>query len=132
MQVFDLRTLRNIDNPPVVFEETTHYPGIFSAHNIVINEQTGFAYSVGSSSGGETCGGGLHMIDVREPANPTFAGCFSDGETGRRGTGYTHDAQCVVYHGPDNDYTGRGNLYPVQTKRLCRSPMLRTRVTRYP
>jgi len=105
IQIFDLRLLRNV-TIPVTFEETAHYPGIFSAHNIVINEDTGYAYSVGSSAGGETCGGGLHMIDIREPAKPVFAGCFSDGESGRRGTGYSHDAQCVVYSGPDADYTG--------------------------
>ena len=46
------------------------------------------------------------MIDLKDPANPVFAGCFSDGSTGRRGTGYSHDAQCVVYRGPDADYVG--------------------------
>ena len=106
MQVFDLTQLRDVTEP-VVFEETFHYTGIASAHNVVINEGTGFAYAVGSSSGGTTCGGGLHMIDVRDPAQPVFAGCFSDNETGRRGTGYSHDAQCVVYTGPDPDYQGR-------------------------
>lgn len=106
MQVFDLRQLRDVTTP-VTFEETNHYGEIFSAHNIVINEETGFAYSVGSSSGGETCGGGLHMIDLKDPANPVFAGCFSDGSSGRRGTGYSHDAQCVIYRGPDTKYAGQ-------------------------
>ena len=107
MQIFDLRQLRDVQSPPVAFEETAHYDGIHSAHNIVINEDTGFAYTVGNSSGGETCGGGSHMIDIRDPANPTFAGCFAHEETGRAGTGYTHDAQCVVYNGPDEQYAGR-------------------------
>ena len=107
MQVFDLRQLRDFDGTPQEYEMTAYYDNIASAHNIVINEETGFAYSVGSSAGGETCGGGLHMIDIREPANPTFAGCFADGNSGRRGTGYSHDAQCVVYNGPDSDYVGR-------------------------
>jgi choice-of-anchor B domain-containing protein len=62
---------------------------------------------VGASAGGETCGGGLHMIDIREPKNPKFAGCFADPQTGRRGTGYSHDAQCVIYKGPDQRYSGR-------------------------
>ncbi|MDX1547400.1 MAG: choice-of-anchor B family protein, partial [Rhodothermales bacterium] len=57
--------------------------------------------------GGETCGGGLHMVDVSTPQSPTFAGCFGHEGTGRRGTGYSHDAQCVLYHGPDADYQGR-------------------------
>ncbi len=108
MQVFDLTRLRGLDgsNPPT-FEPDATYDRIASAHNIVINEETGFAYSVGSSGGGETCGGGLHMIDVRDPGNPTFAGCFQDMTTGRQRTGYSHDAQCVVYRGPDEDYAGR-------------------------
>ena len=106
MQVFDLTELRNVGSEPVTFTEVYHYDLISSAHNIVINEETGFAYIVGSSRGGTTCGGGLHMVDIREPAEPKFAGCFSDGVTGRRGTGYSHDAQCVTYTGPDEDYQG--------------------------
>jgi choice-of-anchor B domain-containing protein len=108
MQVFDLTRLRGLDgSDPVTFDADAHYDRIASAHNIVINEETGFAYSVGSSGGGETCGGGLHMIDIRDPKNPTFAGCFQDMTTGRQRTGYSHDAQCVVYRGPDEDYQGR-------------------------
>ena len=107
VQVFDLRQLRDVTNPPVTFEETAHYDRIHSAHNIVMNEQTGFAYVVGASMGGETCGGGLHMIDVREPANPTFAGCFADTRTGNARTGYSHDAQCITYNGPDEDFRSR-------------------------
>jgi len=107
VQVFDLRRLREVRGEPVTFEPDFLYDGIASAHNIVINEGTGFAYVVGSSGGGETCGGGLHMLDLSEPSEPTFAGCFFDGQTGRRGTGYSHDAQCVIYDGPDEDYQGR-------------------------
>jgi choice-of-anchor B domain-containing protein len=107
MQVFDLTRLRNAQNPPVAFTEDAHYDRIHSAHNIVINEDTGFAYTVGNSAGGETCGGGLHMIDIKDPKNPRFVGCFSDPSTGRQKTGYTHDAQCVLYRGPDPDYQGR-------------------------
>ena len=107
MQVFDLRQLRNLENAPVEFEATAIYKGIYSSHNIIINEDTGFAYAVGSDSGGETCGGALHMINVQDPTNPTFAGCFADERTGRGGSGATHDAQCVVYNGPDNRYQGR-------------------------
>jgi len=108
MQVFDLTRLRGLDGTePVTFTEDANYDRIHSAHNIVINEDTGFAYSVGSSGGGETCGGGLHMINIQDPLNPTFAGCFQDMTTGRDRTGYSHDAQCVLYHGPDEDYAGR-------------------------
>jgi hypothetical protein len=38
------------------------------------------------------------MVNLAEPASPTFAGCFAN-------DGYTHDAQCVIYDGPDADYT---------------------------
>lgn len=109
MQVFDLTQLREVDaeDQPVTFEATAHYDRVNSVHNIVINEETGYAYAVGSSGGGETCGGGLHMINIQDPTNPTFEGCFADESTGRSGTGYTHDAQCVVYDGPDEEYHGR-------------------------
>jgi choice-of-anchor B domain-containing protein len=106
IQVFDLTRLRNVTSPQT-FTMDAHYTRIHSAHNIVINEESGFAYSVGSSSGGETCGGGLHMVDIREPKNPKFAGCFADAQTGNASTGYSHDAQCVMYKGPDEQYRGR-------------------------
>ena len=108
MQVFDLARLRALNgvNPPTLNADAT-YDKIASSHNIVINEESGFAYSVGSSSGGETCGGGLHMIDIRQPKNPIFAGCFADASTGRSGTGYSHDAQCVIYAGPDAEHSGK-------------------------
>ncbi|MFQ5678723.1 MAG: choice-of-anchor B family protein [Gemmatimonadota bacterium] len=107
MQVFDLTRLRSVENPPATFTEDAHYDGIHSAHNIVIDTASGFAFAVGNSSGGETCGGGLHMIDVREPTRPTFAGCFADPATGRRRTGYTHDGECLVYRGPDEEHRGK-------------------------
>ncbi len=78
-----------------------------SAHNIAINEETGFAYSVGSNAGGTTCGGGLHMLGLSDPIAPAFAGCYAEIGTGFGGTGYTHDVQCVVYRGPDAEHAGR-------------------------
>jgi choice-of-anchor B domain-containing protein len=107
MQVFDLTQLRNVRVPPVTFTETAHYDRIHSAHNIAINEATGFAYPIGNSGGGETCGGALHMIDIRDPVHPTFAGCYADTATGTARTGYTHDTQCVTYQGPDARYQGK-------------------------
>ena len=96
MQVFDLTGLRSVASPPVTFSETAHYPNFGNAHNIAINEDTGFAYVVGSGA----CSAGLHMIDLSSPASPVSAGCYS-------GDGYTHDVQCVVYAGPDSAYSGR-------------------------
>ncbi len=96
MQVFDLARLRNVANPPVVFEPDLHYRGFGSSHNVIINEESGYAYAVD----GGTCGGGLYMMNIEEPLNPVFEGCVK----GDRGT---HDAQCVIYSGPDMRYTGR-------------------------
>ena len=109
MQIFDLTRLRDVEpsERPVSFEEDAHYDRVNSVHNVFINEQTGYAYLVGSSGGGTTCGGGLHMVNVQEPLSPTFEGCFADPSTGRSGTGATHDVQCVTYNGPDQEYRGR-------------------------
>jgi choice-of-anchor B domain-containing protein len=109
LQIFDLTQLRDVDvgEMPVTFEETARYDEVNSVHNIVINKDTGFAYAVGSGGGGKTCGGGLHMINIQDPMNPTFAGCYAKEGTGRSGTGYTHDAQCLVYEGPDEEHQGQ-------------------------
>lgn len=107
MQVFDLTRLRDFSGTLLTFDEDARYDRVSSVHNIVINEETGFAYAVGSSGGGETCGGGLHMVDIREPKTPAFAGCFAHVNTGLRGTGYSHDAQCVTYDGPDEEHAGK-------------------------
>jgi choice-of-anchor B domain-containing protein len=100
IQVFDLTRLRDVVSPPVTFNPATDlaawYSGVTRSHNIAINEETGFAYAVGTNTCG---GGGLHMVDIGEPANPAFAGCFS-------ADGYTHDVECVVYQGPDADHLG--------------------------
>jgi len=95
MQVFDLTRLRAVTAPPQTFQADALYFTL-TAHNIAINEETGFGYIVGANA----CQGGLHMVDLSIPESPTFVGCFS-------GDGYTHDAQCVVYRGPDADWYGR-------------------------
>ncbi|MXX55630.1 MAG: choice-of-anchor B family protein [Gemmatimonadetes bacterium] len=110
--VFDLTRVRDTSGEPpspnggVAFEPDAVYRGIASAHNLVMDAESGFAFPVGSSGGGETCGGGLHMVDVRDPKAPVFAGCFTD-DVGLIAPGRTHDAQCVVYRGPDERYQGR-------------------------
>ncbi len=98
MQVFDLNDLRSIASPPKTFTAVTTYSGFSNAHNLVINEDSGFAYAVGGSDG-DVCSGGLHMVDLQNPEVPEAAGCVSQ-------DGYTHDAQCVNYKGPDSDYSG--------------------------
>ena len=91
----DLTRLRTITTPQT-FTADALYREFGPAHNIAINEETGFAYAIGSN----TCRGGPHIVDIQAPKSPTEAGCVSQ-------DGYTHDTQCVVYRGPDEEYQGR-------------------------
>jgi choice-of-anchor B domain-containing protein len=96
MQVFDLRQLRGVEGGPVTFQPTAHYAGFGSTHNLAIDTGAGFAYGVGT----RTCAGGLHVVNIQDPANPRTAGCYP-------ADGYTHDTQCIVYDGPDREHTGQ-------------------------
>ncbi len=96
MQVFDLRQLATVVDPPITFEATAHYAGFGSAHTVAVDAGAGFAYAAGT----RTCAGGLHAVDVQNPKQPATAGCYP-------ADGYTHDAQCVVYNGPDRAHEGR-------------------------
>jgi len=106
VQIFDLTQLRSFSGTPQEFEPTAVYDGIFQLHNLFINEETSTLFIVGAD-GANVCGRGLHMVDISEPATPEFAGCFSHLGTGRQLSGYTHDTQCTIYDGPDEDHTGR-------------------------
>ncbi|MGK0377839.1 choice-of-anchor B family protein [Patiriisocius sp. Uisw_017] len=96
MQIFDLTRLRSVTSPPENFTEDAHYNGFGNAHNVVINENQGYAYGLGTS----TYNGGPHFVDISEPLNPTAAGGYPLDF-------YSHDGQVVTYNGPDADYTGR-------------------------
>ncbi|WP_339609612.1 choice-of-anchor B family protein [uncultured Planktosalinus sp.] len=96
MQIFDLTRLRNVNNPPETFTNDAHYDGFGRAHNIVINEENGYAYAVGTSS----FSGGPHIVNIQNPTNPVF-------ESGYSASDYTHDAQVVFYEGPDPDHAGK-------------------------
>lgn len=107
MQVIDLHKLRNLNGTEVAVLKTDyHYKDFGNAHNIFINEDTGYAYAVGTS----TCNGGLHIMDIKEPLNPKFLNCVGRGVyevPSFHGDAYTHDVQCVLYNGPDDRYIGR-------------------------
>jgi len=107
IQIFDLKPLLTQKAGPVMYQETAHYDKVSSVHDITIDTVSGFAYALGSNGGGESCGGGLHMIDIHDPVHPSFAGCYAEPQTGAAGTGYVHDNTCIVYHGPDKQYDGR-------------------------
>lgn len=96
MQVFDLKRLRNVTDFPQIFSSDNHITSFGNAHNIVINEDTGYAYVVGAN----TFGGGPHFFNIQNPSSPIDEGGYST-------AGYSHDAQVITYNGPDTDYTGR-------------------------
>lgn len=95
MQVFDLTRLR-ASSGIATFTADARYTGFGSAHNIVINEDSGFAYAVGS----KIFEGGPHFINIQNPKNPVAAGGYADAH-------YSHDAQAVIYQGPDQDHLGK-------------------------
>jgi choice-of-anchor B domain-containing protein len=122
MTVFDLTRLREVTEPQE-WDRDAFYPLHSAAHNVEVNVDTGFAYIVGGNAGivvPDLCLSGLHMVDINDPQNPTFAGCYF--EEGGPGTAartiggpaeelspaaYVHDTQCVIYDGPDQRYTDR-------------------------
>ena len=82
-----------------------HITNFGQAHNIAVNEDTARVYVVGAWNGVtipgcEDVDGGPIAFDVSDLANPQVAGCYG-------GDSYTHDIQCVIYAGPDADYTDR-------------------------
>lgn len=124
MTVFDLTRLRDLDGAPEdPWDADAHYRMHSAAHNLEINTDTGTAYIVGGNAGlvvPDQCLSGLHMVDIDEPTNPTFEGCYlleGGPGTAARSVGgpaedvspaaYVHDAQCVLYEGPDERYHDR-------------------------
>jgi len=98
MQVFDLTRLRNVTDAPKTFNADGRYTGFGNAHNVVINEDTGYAYPVGTARDG-AFNGGVHFMNLQDLKNPVLAGGYGM-------NGYSHDAQVITYNGPDTDYAG--------------------------
>ena len=96
LQIFDLTQLRGITTTQT-FTETVHYDGFGPGHNLWINAESGYLYVFRS----DTCSGAIHMVNIQDPLNPTFAGCFAEIDAP------LSDAECVNYNGPDSDYTGQ-------------------------
>lgn len=99
LQIFDLTQLAAA-NAPMQWSQTVHYKLVGHAHNIFINEDTARAYVVGHDRPEAGVAGGLHVLDISTPTNPVLLAELN-------ADGYTHDVQCVVYHGPDGNYGGR-------------------------
>jgi len=117
LQIFDLKVLRAIPlnvTEPMIIDNFVFYSNFESAHNIFINEETGFAYVVGTN----TCDAGAHVIDVRNPESPRFMSCIDrdifselpehsdDFQFAGADDTYTHDIHCVVYRGKDVRFFG--------------------------
>ncbi|QEG23276.1 LVIVD repeat protein [Mariniblastus fucicola] len=103
IQTLDLTQLLTVDPAsPESFTATSVYSGFAWSHNVVINEATGYGYVVGANTANNSRyhRGGLTILDFSDANNITEVGSFS-------GDGYTHDAQAVIYSGPDSTYLGK-------------------------
>lgn len=98
VQVFDLTQLREV-NSPKDFTADRVLKTVPTAHNMVINPQSGYGYVVGTIHNDKYLGG-VHFLNLNDPNSIRFEGGYGGG-------GYCHDAQVVNYSGPDQDYTGR-------------------------
>jgi choice-of-anchor B domain-containing protein len=98
VQVFDLTRLRQA-NALESFTADRVLRTIPTAHNMVVNPESGFGYVVGTNRNDEFVGG-VHFLDLNDPQTIRFVGGYG-------GAGYSHDAQVVNYKGPDQDYFGK-------------------------
>ncbi len=108
MQIFDLTRLRGLStsttnttgpNQMRIFTRDGLYTGVSKTHNLIINEDTGYLYLLGSNRSGSN-GGPIILNLNSNPTNPPLVKIIST-------WGYCHDAQVVLYDGPDPDYQGR-------------------------
>ncbi|KAH7359280.1 hypothetical protein B0T11DRAFT_312031 [Plectosphaerella cucumerina] len=120
VQFFDMKKILELDPAsPTIFSQsdlTGHWDElpVGRTHNIVVNHELNYAIACGSVAGNETirvrdptkmpCRGGLIFLDLTDPTNVTSPGCAA-------GDGYVHDAECLVYRGPDAKYYGRDICY---------------------
>jgi choice-of-anchor B domain-containing protein len=113
VQIFDLTKLLDLKlqegDKPVQFGKSD-LTGWFnelpvgSSHNVVVNEEAGYGASVGAIPRDKDCLAGFVFFDLKDPANPKRIGCA-------KGDGYVHDAECLIYRGPDSRYDGRDICY---------------------
>ena len=106
--IFDLTRLDGLSAAPsdtlLTEDASYHGGGYIRAHNISINEDTGFAYLTGVSKDPAVDPGftdeGLVILDLKiDPLAPVEVGQILGIDS--------HDAQIVSYAGPDTDYAGR-------------------------
>jgi choice-of-anchor B domain-containing protein len=111
VQIFDMSLLLDVDPAaPKTFSNEDDLTGWFGelpvgrSHNVVVNEEKNYAVAVGAQPRNSSCASGLIFIDLTDPSAPYSPGCAS-------GDGYVHDAQCLVYRGPDEAYSERDICY---------------------
>ncbi|KAF2150000.1 hypothetical protein K461DRAFT_230630 [Myriangium duriaei CBS 260.36] len=108
IQIFDARKLLDITTPKNF--STSSDIGLFNnlpvgrTHNVVVNEEKNYGVSVGAAPRTDKCAAGLIFFDLTDPTSPTPLGCAPQ-------DGYVHDAQCIVYRGPDSRYSGKDICY---------------------
>ena len=112
IQIFDLTRLRTMkpqpNGLPQKVEADFIYRNVNSVHDMVINEESGFGYPVGSSGGGNDVR--RRPPHDRHPASRrtrSSSAASPTPEPGAPAHGLLHDAQCVNYKGPDKRYKGR-------------------------
>ena len=109
MQVFDLGHLATWSplDGPLVWDADTVIQSPSTAHNVVAFEAQSQVILVGSN----WLGGGPVIFDVTAPGEPLLVGGASE-------WGYMHDAQAVVYNGPDAEHVGKSILFAAGGERL--------------
>ena len=93
LQVFNLANLRGLDSEQVFSADYTD-KSFGKAHNIAINEDSGYAYIAGARTKG------IYALNLSNPLAPKL-------ELEGSQFGYSHDAQIVNYKGPDQDHFGK-------------------------
>lgn len=110
IQIFDMNKLLSIDPKSPKTFKTSDVTGLYNelpigrTHNVVVNEETDYVYAVGAAPRTDKCKAGLIFIDVKDPSKPVNKGCAAQ-------DGYVHDAQCLIYRGPDAKYQGKEICY---------------------
>lgn len=108
LQVLDLNQLRDLTSFPTTLDPTAWLGSFSDAHNVVIDEESGLLYAVGTN----LAGGGIVAFDLSDPAAPLLVGDYSE-------AGYTHDAQGVLYNGPDTDFVGKSLVFGANANKLA-------------
>ncbi len=112
IQIFDLSKLLDVDPArPAVFTNDRDLTGFWvdglplgRSHNVVTNEEMNYGVATGFQPRTGPLKAGMVFFDLSDPSNPqTLGGTGVDG--------YVHDAQCLVYRGPDEKYNGTDICY---------------------